>query len=216
MKKDIAVIGLGTFGYEVARQLSKNGHHILAIDTDEKKINQIKDEVDIALIADITEPDILKKIQIDQFDQVILAMSSNLESIILGITHMKKMGVKHIIGKANTPVQREILYKIGADEVILPEVSAAIRLADKITHPDIIEKFKITDNNTLMEVVVPGKYEGKSLKDLDLRKKYGLNVLMLSRDGQTEVVTQPDLKFKKDDIIFVIGDESQIKKTFFK
>ncbi len=216
MKKDIAVIGLGTFGYELALQLSKNGHHILAIDTNEKKINQIKDEVDIAIIADITDPDILKKIQIEQFDHVILAMSSDLESIILAITHMKKMGVKHIIGKVNTPIQKEILVKIGADEVILPEASTAIRLADRITHPDIIEKFNLSQGNALMEVMVPEKFWNKSLKDLDLRKKYGVNVLMLTRDGQTEVITQPDLKFQKNDVIFVIGNETKIKKTFFK
>jgi len=216
MKKDIAVIGLGTFGYEIALQLAKNGHHVLAIDTDAKKINQIKDDVDVALVADITDPDVLKKIQIEQFDSVILAMSSNLESIILGITHMKKMGVSRIIGKANTPIQKEILLKIGADEVILPEVATAMRLADKITYPDILEKFYVGGNNTLMEVVVPEKFYGKSLKDLDLRKKYGINVIMISRKGETEVVANPELKFAEKDMMFVVGNEAQLKKTFFK
>jgi trk system potassium uptake protein TrkA len=216
MKKDIAVIGLGTFGYEIALQLAKNGHHVLAIDTDEKKINQIKDDVDVALVADITDPDVLKKIQIEQFDSVILAMSSNLESIILAITHMKKMGVSRIIGKANTPIQKEILLKIGADEVILPEVATAVRLADKITHPDILEKFYVGGNNALMEVVVPEKFYGKSLKDLDLRKKYGVNVIMISRNGETEVVANPELKFAENAVIFVVGNEAQLKKTFFK
>jgi len=214
MKKDIAVIGLGTFGYELALQLAQNGHHVLAIDTDEKKINQIKDEVAIALIADITDPDVLKKIQINELHLVVLAMSSNLESIILGITHMKKMGVKHIIGKANTPIQKEILLKIGANEVILPEVSTAIRLADRITHPHILEKFALNEKNTFMEVIIPEKFQGKSLKDLDLRKKHGINVIMLTRDGQTELITHPDIIFQKNDVVFVVGKESEIKKTF--
>ena len=212
-KKDVAVIGLGTFGYELALQLAQNGHHVLAIDTDDKKINQIKDEVDVALTADITDTDVLKKVQIDQFNYVILAMSSNLESIILSIVHMKKMKVPYIIGKANTPIQKEVLLKIGADEVILPEVSTAIRLADKITHPDMIEKFAINENNTLMEVVVPERFQGKTLKDLDLRKKYGLNVIMISRNNKTEVVSKPDIVFQKGDRIFVIGTEKQIQKN---
>ncbi len=212
-KKDIAVIGLGTFGYELALQLARNGHHVLAIDTDDKKINQIKDEVDVALTADITDIDVLKKIQIDQFDYVVLAMSSNLESIILSIVHMKKMKVPHIIGKANTPIQKVVLLKIGADEVILPEVSTAIRLADKLTHPNMLEKFAINENNSLIEMVVPEKFHGKSLKSLDLRKKYGLNIIMLTRDNNTEVVTNPDIVFQKDDKIFVIGSEKQIKKN---
>ena len=212
-KKDIAVIGLGTFGYELALQLAQNGHHVLAIDTDDKKINQIKDEVEVALTADVTDIDVLKKIQIDQFDYVVLAMSSNLESIILSIVHMKKMQVKHIIGKANTPIQKEVLLKIGADEVILPEVSTAIRLADKLTHPNMLEKFAINEHNTLMEVVVPEKFYGKSLKSLDLRKKYGLNIIMMTRHNNTKVVTDPDIVFQKDDKIFVIGSEKQIKKN---
>jgi len=215
MKKDIAVIGLGTFGYELALQLADKGHHILAIDLNMKIINEIKDKVDVAIQADITDPDVLKKIQIDQFDTVILAMSSALESIILSITHMKKMNVKKIIGKANTQIQKEILLKIGADEVILPEISTAIRLAERITHPDIIEKFQLDNDNMLIEVKVPPKFHQKSLRELDLRKKHGINVIMRTHNGKTEVVTKPEMKFEKDDIIFVIGNEAQIKKTFF-
>ncbi len=212
-KKDIAVIGLGTFGYELAIQLAQNGHHILTIDIDERKINQIKDEVDVALTADITDPDVLKKVQINQFDYVIMAMSSDLASIILSIVQMKKMKVPYIIGKANTHIQKEVLLKIGADEVILPEISTAIRLADKITHPDMIEKFVINEDNTLVEIVVPKKFHGKTLKELDLRKKYGINVIMISRNDKTEVVTKPDIVFQNGDKIFVIGSEKQIKKN---
>ncbi len=212
-KKDIAVIGLGTFGYELAMQLAKNGHHVLVVDKDEKKVNQIKDDVDIAIVADITDPDVLKKIQITTFDSVILSMSSNLESSILSIVHMKKMNVPYIIGKANTHIQQEILLKIGADEVILPEVSTAIQLAEKITHPNILEEFVVNDDTLLMEVLIPERFQGKTLKELDLRRKYGLNIIMYSRGGKTEVISSPDFAFEKGDIIFVIGKESVIKKT---
>ncbi len=215
MKKDIAVIGLGTFGYELAIQLASEGHHILAIDVDMKKINDIKDHVDVAVQADITDPDVLKKIQIDQFDHVILAMSSALEAIILGITYMKKMQVKNIIGKANTYIQKEILLKIGADEVILPEIATAKRLAERITHPGIMEKFAIDRKNMLIEVKVPKKFQNKTLRELDLRKKYGLNVIMINRNGQTEIISSPDIKFEENDVIFVVGNEAQIKKTLF-
>jgi len=216
MKRDIAVIGLGTFGNELALELSKNGHQVMAIDKDFKKINDLKDQVDVALQADITDPDVLKKIQIDQFDYVILAMSSDLESIILGITHMKKMNVKKIIGKANTYIQKEILLKIGADEVILPEIATAKILSEKITYPNIVEKFKIDDENTLLEVQIPIKFHGKTLKELDLRKKYGINVVMRTHQGKTELITKPDIIFDKTDILFVVGKESLIKKTFLK
>jgi trk system potassium uptake protein TrkA len=214
MVKDIAVIGLGTFGFELALQLAKNGHHVMAIDTDESKINQIKDNVEVALMADITDPDVLEKIQIDKFDMVVLGMSSNLESIILSIVYMKKMQVPNITVKANNHIQKEVLLKIGADEVILPEVSTAIELADKITHPDMLEKFSLEGDNALMEVMVPEKFYGKSLKDLELRKRHGVNVIMLSRNGKTEVISHPNIKFQEGDAVFVIGKETDIKKTF--
>ena len=215
MKKDIAVIGLGTFGYELAVQLAQEGHHILAIDMDMKIVNDIKDQVDVAIQADITDPDVLKKLQIDQFDHVILAMSSALEAIILGITYMKKMKVKNIIGKANTHIQKEILLKIGADEVILPEIATAKRLAERITHPGIVEKFNIDNKNALVEVKIPKKFHHKSIRELDLRKKYGLNVIMINRNGKTEMISSPDIQFEPGDVILVVGDERQIKKTLF-
>ncbi len=216
MKKDIAVIGLGTFGYELAVQLAQAGHHILAIDVDMKKINDIKDRVDVAVQADITDPDVLKKLQMEQFDHVILAMSSALEAIILGITYMKKMNVKNIIGKANTHIQKEILLKIGADEVILPEIATAKRLSERLTHPDIMDKFTLDNKNSLIEIKVPQKFLNKSIRELDLRNKYGLNVIMLNRKGKTEIIASPDIKFEHNDVIFVVGNENQIKKNLLQ
>lgn len=152
MKYDIAIIWLGTFGFELAIQLAKQGHGILAIDIDEKKINAIKDFVPVAVQADVTDKDVLEKLEIDKFDKVIFGMSNALETIILSITLMKKMNVKYIIGKANTYIKKEILLKIGANKVVLPEISTAIRLADKITHPTILEKYDLDAHNSLLEV----------------------------------------------------------------
>lgn len=214
MKYDIAVIGLGTFGFELAVQLAKEGHGVLAIDLDEKKINAIKDLVSIAVQADITDKEVLKKLEIDKFDKIIFGMSSALESIILAITHMKKMQVKHIIGKANTRLKKEILLKIGADEVVLPEISTAIQLSDKISNPFIIEKFELDTNNSLIEVRIPDKFVGKSLKHLALRKKYGLNVVMVKDHESTEVISDPNYQFVAGTMAFVIGKETTIKNIF--
>ncbi len=214
MKEDIAVIGLGTFGFELAVQLSKLGHGVLAIDTDEKKINAIKDEVSVAVQADVTDEDVLRKLEIEKFDKVIFGMSNALESIILSITHMKKMQVKYIIGKANTRIKKEILLKIGADEVILPEISTAQRLAERISTPSILEKFEIDAANSLIEIKVPEKFHQKTLKELDLRKKHGITVILRRHGTSTEVISRPDIKLEKDDIVFVLGDEAVVKKVF--
>jgi trk system potassium uptake protein TrkA len=216
MKKsrlDIAVIGLGTFGYELAVQLSKKGHHILAVDIDEKKVNDIKDEVDLAVAADITDEDVIKKLELADFDKIVFAMTSALESIILAITTLKKLNAKYIIGKANTRIKKEILLKIGADEVILPEISTAIRLAERLSEPDVLEKFRIDDENALIEIKTPRKFRGKTLRELDLRKKHGLSVIFIRRNGKTGIA-DPEMPLKEDDILYIVGNEEEIKDFF--
>lgn len=216
MKYDIAIIGLGTFGFELAVRLADEGHGVLAIDIDEKKINAIKDFVPVAVQADVTDKDVLEKLEIDKFDKVIFGMSNALETIILAITHMKKMKVKYIIGKANTYVKKEILLKIGADKVVLPEISTAIRLADKITHPTILEKYDLDAKNSLLEVEIPNKFIGKTLSELDLRRKHGINVVMKKDKSKTEVISNPNVEFNQGDIVFVIGSITVIEKVFMK
>ncbi len=213
-KLDIAVIGLGTFGYELAVKLSAFGHGVLAIDLDEKKIHAIKDKVQVAVRADITDSEVLKKMELDKFDKVIFGMSSALESIILAVIQMRKMGVKHIIGKANTEIKKEILHKIGVDEVILPEISTADRLAEKINNPRIIDKFSIDEKHSLVEIAVPAHMVGKSLVELDLRNKYNISVIMIKQPGETRLVIDPNYRFAGGDIVFAVGDEQRINRIF--
>lgn len=213
-KLDITIIGLGTFGFTLAVHLSKKGHSILAIDMDEKKIKLIRDLVDIAIQADITDEEVLKKLELDKFDIIIFAMSSALESIILAVTYLRKMNVKRIIGKANTQIKKEILLKIGVDEVILPEISTAMLLAERIDNPRILDKFRIDDQNFLIEISVPKKFEGRSLGELDLRRKYGINVLMIKKKESAEIITSPELRFFTGDVLVVVGEEGVVKKVF--
>ncbi len=213
-KKDIAILGLGTFGFELAVKLEEKGHTVVAVDKNEKRINRIKDLVSIALVADFTDADVLKKLDIAQFDIVIVATSSALESVILAITHMKNMGVKNIIGKANNKTMEEILRKIGADEIITPEIWAADRLAEKISHPHILEKFVIDENFGLFEVVIPGKFHNKTLKSLDLRKKFDITVVMRKEGKKMQTFIHPEEPLQQGDIVFVIGDEKKVTEVF--
>ncbi len=212
MKKDVCVIGLGTFGYELAVQLTRMGHHVLAIDLDEKIVNSIKDDVTVAVQADVTDPDVIRKLEIHRFDRIIFGMSSALEAIVLGITHLKNMGAKNIIGKANTQIQKEVLLKIGADEVILPEIASAQRLAERITYPNVLDKFSIGDDLVVMEMKVPGSFIGKSPVEMDLRKKYGINIIMLKRSDQARFLTDPHTRFAEGDVVVVAGKEQSLKK----
>ncbi len=212
MKKDVCVIGLGTFGFELAVQLTRMGHHVLAIDLDEKIVNSIKDDVTVAVQADITDLDVIKKLEIHRFDRIVFGMSSALEAIVLGITHLKNLGAKNITGKANTQIQKEVLLKIGADEVILPEIASARRLAEQITYPNVLDKFSIGDDLVVMEIQVPKNFVGKTPVEMDLRKKYGINIILLKRNNQARFLSDPHTRFLEGDVIVLAGKEQALKK----
>lgn len=212
--KDIAVIGLGTFGFEVATELYKSGHHVMAVDKNPEIVNQIKDKVTIAVQADVTDEDVLKRLDIDKFNKVILGMSDSLETLILAVTYLKKLNTKCIIAKANTYIQKEILLKVGADEIIQPEVSMAHMLVRKISYPYVIESLTVDSKNSLIEISVPEKFSGKTLRELDLRNKYGIIVILKSEKDRYHIVTNPETILFQAEKIFVAGEEKKILEVF--
>jgi len=212
--RDIAVIGLGTFGYEVATKLHESGHHVMAVDKKSEIINQIKDKVTIAVQADITDEDVIKKLDFEKFYKVILGMSDSLETLILAVTYLKKMNVNSIVVKANTHIQKEILLKVGADEVILPEVSIADMLVRKISYPFVLESLTVDSKNSLIEISVPEKFSGKTLRELDLRNKYGIIVILKSEKDRYHIVTNPETTLFQAEKIFVAGKEDTILEVF--
>ncbi len=214
MKKDVLVIGLGTFGYALATKLYKAGHHVMAVDKDEHLVNKIRDDVTVSISADVTDPDVLDEIDPNKFDIVVLGRSSDLELAVLTLAQLKNMKVKYIIAKANSFLQREILIQLGANEVILAEDEMARRIANRITHPNIQEVFDFTNDLSLMNVKVPKKLVGKTLKQLDLRKKNNITVFLRKQGNKTEVINDPNIVFEKNDELFVAGNEANILKIF--
>ncbi len=211
---EICVIGLGIFGYEIAKKLTELGNNVLALDNKPSKINDIKDEVTEAIIGDATNPEVLKELNIKDFDVIILGMGSKLENLILCLTYLKKLGAKKIIAKANSLIQAEILEKIGADEIILPEKEIAEKLAHKLSNPNITELLSLDENLKLIEVKVPEKLTGKTLRELDLRKRFNITALMIKKNSKIRLITDPELKFEKGDEIIVAGNIENIQKAF--
>ncbi|MGA1845917.1 potassium channel family protein [Deferribacter abyssi] len=212
--RDVLVIGLGIFGFEVAVGLAREGINVLAVDKNTKIINQIKDIVTDALVADATNEEALKELSVDKYDAVILGMSSSFESLILCITYLKKLGAKYIIAKASTTIQKEILIKIGADKVILPEKEIALKLAEKIARPNIIDFFELSGDAAVATVKVPSKFFDKSLMEIDLRKKYNITAIILIRDGNARLIRDASVKLIENDELVVAGEEDNIKKVF--
>ncbi len=215
MERDICVIGLGIFGYEVAIRLEKEGFDVLAVDRDRQRIEAIKDFVTAAVVADITDIDALKELAVEKFDQVVLGLGSSFEDMILGTTYLKKLGVKRIIARANTAIQQEILLKIGADEVILPEKQSAERLAKQLALPNIKELLELDADLGLAEIEIKEQFAGKSIKDLDLRRRYRITALLIKRDGEkARIITDPSVTLNAGDLLVVVGTEENINKVF--
>ncbi|MFT5702441.1 MAG: trk system potassium uptake protein TrkA [Desulforhopalus sp.] len=215
--KDIAVIGLGVFGHEIAIQLEKKGNHILAADLNPTEVDRIKDYVTGAVVADVTDEEALRELDIAEFDLVILGIGSHFEQLVLGVTHLKRLNVKYIIARASTEIQQEILLKIGVDEVVLPEKQAAIHLSEKIAMPNILECIALDENEELAEICIDKQLAGKSLKDLNLRQKYNVTALLLKREGnRSHVINSPEEKFIENDQVVVVGKKADIQKIFTK
>lgn len=213
MKKDVAVFGLGYFGYSIARECYKHGHSVLAVDKNKIIVEQIKDEVTEAVCANVADEDTLKELAINKFDVVVLAMSNNFESQILTLTLLKRMEVRFIICKANTKIQEEILYKIGADQVILPEREIAKKVATRINFENFFEMLDLDDELKIINLKANKNIIGKSLRELDLRRKYDLNILAVKRgDQKLKVVINPDYIIEEGDELIIAGREENIFK----
>lgn len=215
MKRDVCVIGLGIFGFELATRLETEGFGVLAVDRDHQKVEAIKDLVTAAAIADITDLEALKELAVEKFDYVVLGLGSSFEDMILGVTYLKKLGVQRVIARSNTAIQQEILLKIGADEVVLPERESAERLAKRLAIPNIKESLSLGGDLRLAEVEVKEDLAGKSLMELDLRRRHHITALMVKqREGSMRLITDPGLVLRAGDHLVVVGSEEQIGRVF--
>lgn len=216
MKSSYAVFGLGGFGSRLAEELANNGNNVVAVDIDSELALAIKDNVTEALTADVTNPDVIKELDVKKFDAVILCMSTHFEAQILALTFLKQEGAGKVIVKTNNPVQKRILMRLGADEVIEPEQDVAERLARNLSMDNIRDMFEFK-GSFIADVMVPDAMSGKSIKELDLRNKYNVTVLLIKKPGSgIETVWNPDVMLNVGDQLTVIGQEKAIMDLFQK
>jgi len=213
MKKDIAVFGLGYFGYSVAIECYKYGHSVLAVDKNKMIVEQIKDDVTEAVCANVADEDTLKELAINKFDVVVLSMSNSFENQILTLAFLKRLEAKYVICKANAKIQEEILYKMGADQVILPEREIAKKVATKINFENFFEMLDLEGDLKIVNIKANKNLIGKSLKELDLRRKYDLNILAIKRaNDKLKLTVNPDYVINENDELIIVGLEENIHK----
>lgn len=208
------VIGLGNFGFNTAISLMTRGNEVLGIDSNPKRIETIKDRITEAIIADARESSMLSEFIHPNIDAVIVNLGDTIESSALVTLYLKEMGVRNVIVKVFDEVHGTILKKLGATEIINPEKDSATRLAERLTAPNLIEHIPLAPEYSIVEIAVPDKFIGKSLKELQLRKKYDLEVIAI-KDVLTEkfnLIPSADIKLDPDNVIIVVGKKENLAK----
>ncbi len=204
-EREFLIIGLGRFGAGVARTLVEAGHDVLAVDIDYATVELRAPEIPHVVQLDSTKIEALREIGADQFDTAVVCIGSDFEANLLTTVSLKKLGVPHIVAKARTRTQKDILLQIGADEVVLPEHEAGVRLGRRLAEAGFIDYLELSPDISIVEMRAPKRYIGQSLAQADLRQKYGLTVIAVRR--QDEMIINPPAEFviEPGDELIVIG-----------
>ncbi len=209
---EFAVIGLGRFGSSVARTLYELGHNVLAIDKSEEALREVVDHVTHAVQVDSTDNEALRAVGITNLDAVVVAIGEDIQESILTTMLLKDLGVKKVVAKAVDEQQRKVLEKVGADLVIFPERDMGERVAHTLASPNVLEYIELSPEHTIEEVNVPARLEGRTLGDLDLRSRFGVNVLLIRRDTQLLISPGSDVQLQGGDVLVVVGENRQLNR----
>lgn len=212
--KSFAVIGLGRFGKSLALRLSSLGNEVLAIDYNMENVQGVADYVTQAVGTDALDESVLKSLGITEFDCVLVTISEKVESSILVTSMLKGMGVKYVVSKAVSDLHAKVLKQVGADKVVFPDKDMAEKLAQNLTASNILDYIDLSDKYSIVEVEAPKAFFGKSLKQLNIRAVYGVNVVAIKKrySDVINVSPLPDYIFVEDDILVVIGTNEDINK----
>lgn len=210
-EREFAVIGLGRFGSGVALTLERHNYRVLGIDQNVDIVQRLSDRLTHVAALDATDEEALQEIDIVSFDTVVVAIGDDFESNLLTTAALKTLGVKHVICKAPTRRQQQILLKIGAERVIQPEFDAGRRLAEELSTPTILEKITVGPDHSVAELIVPESMTYQSLEQINLRNKFGVTVLLIKRGSKFEVSPHADYILMPNDILFILGHNSRVQ-----
>ena len=211
-RKTYAVLGLGRYGTAVATELVENGCEVIAIDFDQKLVNDAAAYIPICKCADVTDPEVISRLDIGSIDTVIVCIASDLEASVMAVTLCKEAGVKNVIAKCANAMQQKILLRVGADQVVFPENESGIRLAKNLLSSGFIDMISLSKDVSMVELDVKSEWVGKNLIELNLRKKYGFNVVALKNGDRVEVNIDPEKPLLSDDNLIVIANVSNLSK----
>ena len=211
-KKTYAVFGLGRYGTAVARELAESGMDVIAVDTDERIVNDAAAFLPICKCADVTDAEVISRLGIGGIDTVIVCMAGNLEASVMAVTLCKEAGAKTVIAKCSSEMHRKILLRVGADRVVFPENESGIHLAKNLLSSGFIDMISLSKDVSMIEIDVRSEWCGKNLIELNLRKKYGFNIVAIKKGGAVNVSINPEQVLDAESSLIVIANTARLGK----
>lgn len=212
--KQVLLIGLGRYGQNIAVRLNEMGHQVMAVDKDEKRVNAILDIVTNAQIGDSTDREFLESLGVRNFDYVIIAIAGDFESSMITTVMVKELGAPNVISRASSEIQEQLLKNNGADVVIYPEKTVGIWTANRYVSEHVLDYFDLADGYSIYEISMPDSWVGKTLASMDIRSKYGINILAVRSGEHLNVTMDPNEKFVKSQSLLVLGKNENVHRCF--
>lgn len=210
--KQFIIIGIGKFGESIATNLYKMGHDVLAVDIDEERVQHIANKVTHAVQADATEEGTLEALGVKHFDGAVVTIGESVQASILITLLCKELGIRHVLAKAQNELHAKVLYKIGADRVVFPERDMGLRVAHSLVSTSFLDYIELTPDYSIVELKAAKDWQGKSLKDLNIRAEYGINIMAIKQDDKVVVSPAADDVIQRDDVLVVIGKARDINR----
>ncbi len=211
-KKTFAVFGLGRYGTAVAKELVRHGMEVLAVDREQSVVNDAAAYLPICKCADVTEIEVIRRLGIAEIDTVIVCMASNLEASVMAVTLCKELGVRTVIAKCANELHQKILLRVGADEVVFPETESGVRLAKNMLSSGFIDMLSLSEDVALVEIDVKDEWVGSNLIELNLRKKYGFNIVAIRTGDHVNATIDPNAALEKEMTLIVIANTAKLAK----
>ncbi|MDF2879134.1 MAG: TrkA family potassium uptake protein [Clostridia bacterium] len=209
--KQFAVFGLGRFGISVATTLAEAGYEVMVVDKSEDKVQDISAFVTHAVQADATDMDTLRSLGIRNFDVAVVSIGKDIQSSIMITLLLKEIGIPYVVVKASTEIHQRVLQKLGADRIILPEHEMGKRIAANLISGNIIDYIQLSPDYSIMEISILPEWSNSTIRDLNVRAKYGINIIAVEHDGSINVSPEPDYVLLKDDILVVVGNNTALQ-----
>ena len=212
VKKTYAVFGLGRYGRAVARELVENGMEVVAVDAEQKIVNDAAAYLPVCKCADVTDSEVISRLGISNIDTVVVCMARNLEASVMAVTLCKEAGVKNVIAKCANEMQQKILLRVGADKVVFPENESGIHLAKNLLSSGFIDIISLSKDVSMIEIDVRDEWRGKNLIELNLRKKYGFNIVAIKKGEKVNVNIHPEQPLEEETTLIVIANMAKLGK----